>query len=85
MPLLDYLMCRVRPFMLSDLHRMTKLERGRAIRALEAVEPEQGTLEEWNDALEYLVRAAPEQTVQAAREKLIALLCGAEEKASAQS
>ena len=67
MPLLDYLMCQVRPAMLSDLHGMTEVERGRAVRALEAVRPEPGTLEEWTDALEYLVRAAPERTVQAAR------------------
>lgn len=80
MPLLDYLMYQVRPFILSDLCGMTEAEREQAARALEAVQPEQGTLEEWNDALTYLFQAGPERTARAARQKLITLLRGRAEE-----
>ena len=64
MPLLDYLMCRIRPHMLSDLHCLNELEHRRLIRVLE----------EWNDALAYLVQAPPEQSALEARWRLISLL-----------
>lgn len=74
MPLLDYLMCRIRPHMLSDLHCLNELEHRRLIRVLEELKPDCGTLEEWNDALAYLVQAPPEQSALEARRRLISLL-----------
>lgn len=74
MSLLDYLMCQVRPHMLSDLHSLNELERGRLIRALERLEPEERALREWNDALDYLVQAPPERSALQAKKKLLILL-----------
>ena len=43
-------------------------------RELEQLPPEAATLQEWNDALDYLIHAPPEETAQAARERLLSAL-----------
>lgn len=74
MSLLDYLMYQVRPHILSDLHTLNELERSRLIRALERLKPEERALKEWNDALDYLVQAPPEQSALQAKQRLLLLL-----------
>ena len=71
LPLLDFLAYRAGYTVLSDLRHMDALERARMARALKDIPPEAAGLREWNDALDYLARLPPEETVQAARGLLI--------------
>ena len=71
MPLLEYLLHCSQPDILSDLRILRGLERVRVIRMLEQITPEAAALEEWNNALEYLVKQPPEETAAAARERLL--------------
>lgn len=74
LPLLDYLAREAGCVYLSDLPRAGRAERERAFHALERVPPEEVSLREWNDALNYLAQAPPEQTARAARERLLSVL-----------
>lgn len=72
--LLDVLACRAGCSLLSDLRHLDWLGRGVVIHALEGIPPENASLKEWNDALQYLTGAPPEKTAGAARDKLLELL-----------
>lgn len=74
LPLLDFLAYQARCEYLSDLPHATGWQRVRMVRALEKIPPEAASLHDWNDALDYLVQAPPEETAQAAREQLLAML-----------
>ena len=73
-PLLDYLLYRVKSIPLSDIQHLDVRERIRLIRALEEISPEEISLQEWNDALNYLCQAPGKSTEQAAKAQLIQLL-----------
>ena len=74
LPLLDYLAREAGCMYLSDLPHAGRVECGRAFHALERVAPEAVSLHDWNDALNYLAQAPPEETAQAAREHLLSAL-----------
>ena len=74
MSFLEYLSYRSRSDALSELHSLNILERRRVIRAIESVPVDEIPLEEWNDALSYLVGQPPETSIPAARERLISCL-----------
>lgn len=56
---------------LSDLKYLDEWRRARLARALEKLPADAADLKEWNDALQYLSRDAPQETAEAARERLI--------------
>ena len=68
LPLLDFLAYQVGSPYLSDLPRMNG---ARLARELEQIPAEAASLHDWNDALDYLTGAPPEDTAQAAKERLI--------------
>ena len=72
--LMDFLVYQVRCSYLSDLPHSAGWQRVRLVRALEKIPPEAASLHDWNDTLDYLVQAPPEETAQAAREQLLSLL-----------
>ena len=72
--LLDILAARMNCAYLSDLRYLTGWQRMRLVREIEKAPPGAATLFEWNDALEYLAQAPPQQTPEAARERLLTLL-----------
>lgn len=71
LPLLEFLAYKAGCAYLSDLPRASGWQRVRLAHALERVPAEAAVLREWNDALDYLAQAPPEETAQAARERLI--------------
>ena len=78
--LLDLLSIQMGCMYLSDL-RFLSLERRRYLaQRLDRLTPRETDIREWNDALDYLTGAPPEDTAQAAKERLVHLLsqpCGA--------
>lgn len=74
LPLLEFLAYKAGCDYLSDLPRVTGWRRIKTRRALEQIPPEAAELREWNDALNYLAQAPPEETAQAARERLLSAL-----------
>lgn len=74
LPLLEFLAYKAGCAYLSDLPHASGWQRVRLAHALERVPAEAAVLREWNDALDYLAQAPPEETAQAARERLIAAL-----------
>lgn len=74
LPLLEFLAYKAGCDYLSDLPRVTGWQRIKTCRALEQIPPEAAELWEWNDALNYLAQAPPEETAQAARERLLSAL-----------
>lgn len=70
-PLLDALSIQADCMYLSDLHYLDKWQRMRLVRTLEQVPADAASLEEWNNALQYLAQQPPEETAAAAREQLI--------------
>ena len=71
LPLLEFLAYKAGCPYLSDLPRVSGWQRVRMARELEHIPAEDAGLREWNDALAYLAGAPPEETAQAARERLI--------------
>lgn len=71
LPLLEFLAYKAGCQYLSDLPFAGGWQRARLARELEQVPAEVAALWEWNDALDYLAQAPPEETAQAARERLI--------------
>lgn len=69
--LLEVMQARMNCEYLSDLHQLSAVDRKRMSREWEKIRPEDATLREWNDALVYLSNNQPEQTAEAARERLI--------------
>lgn len=60
---------------LSDLQFLSPVQLRYLAEKLERIPPWEEDLDEWNDALEYLVHASEEKTSQDARGKLIQLMC----------
>lgn len=73
-PLLEVLQVRMGAFYLSDLRLMPNYERTRLARVLADIPAASASLREWNDALLYLSDRPPQQTAEAARERLIQTL-----------
>ena len=71
MDLLDALSIRAGCACLSDLHALNEWQRGRLARELANIPADAADLKEWNDALQYLSRDPPQDTAEAARERLI--------------
>ena len=69
--LLDALSIQADCRYLSDLKYLDEWQRMRLARELERVPSDAADLKEWNDALQYLSRDAPQKTAEAARERLI--------------
>ena len=78
LPLLEFLAYKAGCAYLSDLPYASGWQRVRLAHALERVPAEAAVLREWNDALDYLAQAPPEETAQAARERLIQSLSRAQ-------
>lgn len=72
--LLDVMSIQMRCDYLSDLRFLNGGQRTLLAQKLERLTAAEEDLHDWNDALEYLAQAPPEQTAQAAKERLIALL-----------
>lgn len=78
--LLDLLSIQMGCMYLSDLRFLSLEQRRYLAQRLDRLTPRQEDIREWNDALEYLTGAPPENTAQAAKERLVHLLsqpCGA--------
>lgn len=72
--LLDLLSIQMGCMYLSDL-RFLSLERRRYLaQRLDRLTPRETDIREWNDALDYLTGAPPEDTAQAAKDRLVHLL-----------
>lgn len=56
---------------LSDLRCLDNWQRVHLARALEKIPTRAASLAEWNDALAYLARDSPQETAEAARDRLI--------------
>lgn len=72
--LLDILAEKMGCMYLSDLRYLTTTERLTLVPALIQMTPQDHSLFEWNDALEYLNAGAAESSIEAARSKLIKAL-----------
>ena len=78
--LLDSLSIQMGCMYLSDLRSLSPEQRRSLAQKLEQLTPREADVREWNDALNYLTGAPPEDTAQAAKERLVSLLsqpCGA--------
>lgn len=69
--LLDYLAGRTGCTYLSDLRFLRGWERRRLSREVERLSSASASLEEWNDALDYLTGGPPEKTAEEAKRMLI--------------
>lgn len=72
--LLEYMQGRMGCMYLSDMHFLNAGEKLRLARNLEQIPPEAATLDEWNDALEYLADAKKAEAPDVARRQLIMYL-----------
>ena len=70
-PLVDALSIQADCMYLSDLRYLDKWQRVRLARILGQLPADAASLEEWNNALQYLAQQPPEETAAAARERLI--------------
>lgn len=78
--LLDLLSIQMGCMYLSDLRFLSPEQRRYLAQRLDRLTPRQEDIREWNDALDYLIGEPPEDTAQAAKERLVHLLsqpCGA--------
>lgn len=78
--LLDLLSIQMGCMYLSDLRFLSPEQRRYLAHKLERMTPREEDVWEWNDALDYLTGAPPEDTAQDAKERLVHLLsqpCGA--------
>ena len=74
LPLLEYLSHQAGCAYLSDLKYIDSWQRARLARVLEAIPAGAADLRTWNDALDYLAQAPPEQAAEDARALLITKL-----------
>ena len=74
LPLLEYLSYQAGCAYLSDLRYISGWQKARLVRVLDEIPAEAADLRTWNDALDYLAQAGPEQTAETARARLIAAL-----------
>ena len=72
--LLDLLTLQMNCTHLSDLRFLDGGQRAMLAHRLERLPAKAEDLRDWNDALEYLTGSPPEETAQAAKERLIVLL-----------
>ena len=72
--LLDLLSIQMCCMYLSDLRFLSPEQRRYLARRLELLTPREEDVREWNDALDYLAEAPPEDTARAAKERLVHLL-----------
>lgn len=72
--LLDALSIQADCRYLSDLKYLNNWQRMRLARDLEQVPADAAELKEWNDALAYFSREPPQNTAEAARERLLQVL-----------
>ena len=78
--LLDVLSIQMGCMYLSDLRFLSPEQRRYLAQRLDRLTPRQEDIREWNDALDYLTGEPPEDTAQAAKDRLVHLLsqpCGA--------
>ena len=74
LPLLEYLSHRAGCAYLSDLKYINGWQRARLARVLEEIPAGAADLRTWNDALDYLAQAPPEQAAEDTRALLITKL-----------
>lgn len=74
LPLLEYLSYQAGCAYLSDLKYIDSWQRARLARVLEKIPAGAADLRTWNDALDYLAQAPPEQAAEDARALLITKL-----------
>ena len=72
--LLDYIGWRMGCVYLSDLHGISNVQKICLAREIEKLSISDASLQEWNDALEYLVGCSPSVTPEDARVRLIKAL-----------
>ena len=72
--LLDLMSIQMGCMYLSDLRFLSPEQRRYLARRLELLTPREEDVREWNDALDYLAEAPPEDTARAAKERLVHLL-----------
>lgn len=72
--LLDLLSIQMGCMYLSDLRFLSPEQRRYLAQKLDRLTPREEDVREWNDALDYLTGAPPEETAQAAKEQLVKLL-----------
>lgn len=72
--LLDLLSIQMGCMYLSDLRFLSQEQRRYLAQRLERLTPWEADIRDWNDALDYLTGAPPEDTAQAAKERLVYLL-----------
>lgn len=72
--LLDRAAAKLECCCLSDLHYLSAQQQAILEEYLRSLDQTGHTLFEWNDALQYLSQAEAEESVDAAREKLLRLL-----------
>ena len=80
LPLLEFLAYKAGCPYLSDLRFLSPEQRRYLAQSLERLTPRKEDTWEWNDALDYLTGEPPEDTAQAAKDRLVHLLsqpCGA--------
>lgn len=75
-PLLEHLAYISGSRYLSDLHYLDASRYRRIAQTLENISPESVSLQEWNDALNYLTGAGPAPSPSAARKMLIEQMRG---------
>lgn len=73
--LVEYIAYKAGCEYISDLHSMDEVEKRKAYRAVEKVQPEVYPLMQWNDALQYVFKAEPESTAEDAKKVLMSMLC----------
>lgn len=72
--LLDLLSIQMGCMYLSDLRFLSPEQRRYLAQRLDRLTPRQEDIREWNDALDYLTGAPPEDTARAAKDRLVHLL-----------
>lgn len=72
--LLDLMSIQMGCMYLSDLRFLSPEQRRYLAQKLDRLTPREEDVREWNDALDYLTGAPPEETAQAAKEQLVKLL-----------
>ena len=72
--LLDLLCMKMGCIYLSDLCFLSEEQRRNLAVNVKTLAPDEGDIREWNDALEYLTGAPPENSARAAKERLIHLV-----------
>ena len=72
--LLEFLSIQTRCLYLSDLRSLSPSQRKGLLLKIESIEPKDEDIREWNEALEYLAGAPPENTAELARKRLMEYL-----------